>query len=416
MNPALALANQDRLWPWGLFGAVLAMASLPVYIHAPKFFVDHYGVGLAAMGGVLALLRLVDVVQDPLLGWLAAVTAPRRMLWVMGAAVLMALGMLGLFALPAPMPPLVWFAATLAVVFSAWSFLTICFYADGVTRAATIGPQGHLRLAGWREGGALAGVCLAAVAPTLLTGISAAPMAAYAAGFAALTVFATSAMMTEWPVSKPAQSKGLAMFRPALRDPLARRLLVLALVNAAPVAVTSTLFLFFVESRLAAPGTEGALLLLFFLSAALSTPVWTRLAARYGAKPVLLVAMGMAVIAFLGTLTLGAGDLWAFALICVVTGAALGADNTLLPAIFARRLADLGEQAAAFGLWAFVSKLSLALAAAVLLPALQAAGFVSGLTNGATALTVLTLLYAGLPCILKLFALFLLALTDVPEV
>ncbi|MEM8802354.1 MAG: MFS transporter, partial [Pseudomonadota bacterium] len=55
------------LAPYALFASALAMAGLPIYIHAPKFFVDEYGVSLAALGAVLFGLRLLDVVQDPAL-------------------------------------------------------------------------------------------------------------------------------------------------------------------------------------------------------------------------------------------------------------------------------------------------------------------------------------------------------------
>jgi GPH family glycoside/pentoside/hexuronide:cation symporter len=207
----------------------------------------------------------------------------------------------------------------------------------------------------------------------------------------------------------------MALFRPVLSDPLARRLLLVALLNAAPVAVTSTLFLFFVESRLGLPGWEGPLLLVFFLAAALSTPVWSALARHFAPRPVLLSAMGLAIAAFLWTLTLGPGDGIAFALICAASGATLGADLTLLPAIFAQRLARTGTpEAAAFGLWSFVSKLSLALAALTILPALDALGFRPGMQNTAQALQSLTLIYAALPCVLKVIAILLLTFTPLP--
>ena len=61
----------ERLPAYAVFAATLAAAGLPIYIHAPKFFVDEYGVSLAALGAVLFGLRLFDVVQDPLLGWLS---------------------------------------------------------------------------------------------------------------------------------------------------------------------------------------------------------------------------------------------------------------------------------------------------------------------------------------------------------
>jgi glycoside/pentoside/hexuronide:cation symporter, GPH family len=407
-----------RLPAWSLFAALIAMAGLPIYIHAPKFYVDTFGTSLAAMGFTLAALRLIDVVQDPALGWLAEATRPRRRLTVAIATLLMALAMAALFAVPPPIAPLLWFALSLTVLFSAFSFLTICFYAEGVTKAQALGTDGHIRLAGWREGGSLIGVCLAATAPVALAALTTQPFTAFAVVFAVIAFLATLAMRPEWQ-GTPAEATAHPwdLFRPALADPLARRLLMIALLNAAPVAVTSTLFLFFVESRLAAPGWEGPLLLLFFLCAALSTPVWSLLARRYSPRPILLAAMCLAIAAFLWTLMLGAGNVIPFALICAASGAALGADLTLLPAIFARRLAETGTpEAAAFGLWSFVSKLSLALAALTILPGLEAAGFRPGATNSATALWTLTLIYAGLPCVLKVIAIALLARTrlDMP--
>lgn len=403
----------NRLPAWSLFAALIAMAGLPIYIHAPKFFVDQYGTSLAAMGFTLAALRLIDVVQDPLLGWLAEATRPRRRLTIAIATTLMAAALWGLFAVTPPTTPLLWFALTLTVLFSAFSYLTICFYAEGVTKAQTLGPQGHIRLAGWREGGSLLGVCLAATAPVALAAVSSRPFTAFALIFAAVALAATLAMHREWlGTAAETVAHPWDLFRPVLADPLSRRLLLIALLNAAPVAVTSTLFLFFVESRLQLPGSEGPLLLLFFLAAAASTPVWSLLARRHGPKPVLLAAMTLAIASFLWTLTLGTGDLIPFALICAASGAALGADLTLLPALFAQRLAQTGTpEAAAFGLWSFVSKLSLALAALTILPALQAAGFQPGQSNPENALQTLTLIYAGLPCVLKLTAIALLART-----
>jgi GPH family glycoside/pentoside/hexuronide:cation symporter len=407
----------DRLPAWSLFAALIATAGLPIYIHAPKFYVDSYGVTLASMGFVLAALRLIDVVQDPLLGWLAEATRPRRRLGVAIAVLIMVLSLASLFAVTPPIAALWWFALCLTGLFSAFSFLTICFYAEGVGKAEALGPSGHIRLAGWREGGSLLGVCLAAVAPVALASLTDQPFALFALIFAGLAVAATLAMRHQWQgrAGTPAPNP-VDLFRPVLADPLARRLLLIALLNAAPVAVTSTLFLFFVESRLQLPGWEGPLLLLFFLSAAVSTLVWSSLARRFGPRPVLLAAMSLAILAFLWTLMLGSGDGFAFALICIASGAALGADMTLLPAIFAQRLAALGtSEAAAFGLWSFVSKLSLALAALTILPALDAAGFRPGLDNDQAALLTLTLIYAALPCVLKVTAILLLAMTRLPE-
>jgi GPH family glycoside/pentoside/hexuronide:cation symporter len=324
----------------------------------------------------------------------------------------MALSMLGLFAVAPPIGPVWWFALTTTGLFTAFSFLTISFYGQGVAKAARV-RGGHVRLAAWRESGALLGVCIAAVAPTVLMGVVAHPFAVFAWGFAACVLAATVAMAPEWT----ARARDTATpLRAILSDATARRLLTLALVNAMPLAVSSTLFLFFVESRLAAPGWEGPLLVLFFLAAAMSAPVWSAIAQRQGVRPTLIAAMITAILSFGVTLTLGPGDTTAFAAICIVSGAAIGADLTLMPALFARRMEEIAPNGGqGFGLWSLVNKLTLAVAAAVLLPALDLAGFVSGGENDAAALRVLTLLYGGAPILLKLGAIAMLARLSLPE-
>lgn len=411
---AAATARAPGLPGYAVFAAMLGAAGLPIYIHAPKVYADDHGVGLAALGATLFALRLIDVVQDPALGWLADRLGARRGMAAAIGAALLAAAMLGLFAVPPPVAPLLWFALTLIVLFSAFSFLSIAFYAEGVGKAARIGAQGHVRLAAWRETGTLLGIAVAAMLPALAAALGAPPYATFAAVFAALALAASLAMRGQW--AGAASPGGFDGFRAVLRDATARRLLILALVNAAPLAVTSNLFLFFVESRLAAPGWEGPLLLLFFVAAAASAGLWGRAAAARGIRPVLLGAMVLAIASFGWAATLGPGDILAFALICVASGAALGADMTLLPALFARRLAavaPLGGQA--FGLWAFVSKLTLAVAAAVLLPALAWSGFASGADNPPEALRTLTILYALVPCALKLAAIALLVTTKIEE-
>ena len=193
--------------------------------------------------------------------------------------------------------------------------------------------------------------------------------------------------------------------------------MILALVNGAPLACSSTLFLFYVESRLAAPGWEGPMLVLFFLAAAMSSPFWGWLARHYGEKRTLLLAMLLALVFFAFTATLGPGDAGWFAVICVLSGATIGADLTLLPAMFARRMAAISPNGGqGFGLWAMVNKFTLAFAAVSLLPLLDLTGFQAGETaQPALAMTMLTLLYAVVPSGLKLVAMALLATIKLQE-
>jgi len=400
----------DRLSAFAIFGAVLAAAGLPIYIYAPPFYAETYGVSLTGIAAVLFWLRLFDAIQDPALGWVSERLGSRRGLGIALGAALLAVSMVGLFAVAPPVHPLLWFAITITGLFSAYSFLSINFYAQGVSKSESI-AGGHVRLGAWREGGALIGVCIAAVAPTLLMGVSAAPFAIFAFGFAMVVILAVIAMASEW---RGGVESDATPIRAILADPLARKLLILALVNATPLAVSSTLFLFFVEGRLEAPGWEGPLLVLFFLAGAATAPGWSWAARQYGSKPVLLVAMVAAIFAFGFATTLGAGDVWLFAIVCIASGATIGADLVLMPALFSSRMAEISPNGGqGFGLWSLVSKFTLAFAAIALLPLLEAVGFQAGsATQPPEALQLLTILYALVPCALKLIAIGLLAATN----
>ena len=414
MMSATANLRGDRLPAYSLFAATLSMAGLPIYLYAPKYYADTFGVSLAAMGVLLFALRLVDFLQDPFLGWVSERLGDRRRAAVGLAVAVLAVAMLGLLAVTPPIAPIWWFGITITLLFSAFSFLTINFYAQGVTKAGEM-EGGHVRLAAWRESGSLLGVCIAAVAPALLAPVTGAPFAIFAVGFVLLAVVALTAMQPEWRAAQVHTPP--TPIRDIISDRIALRLLLLALVNATPLAVSSTLFLFYVESRLQAPGWEGPLLVLFFLAAAASAPGWGWLAGRFGAKPALLGAMVISIVAFAFVLTLGPGDTAAFAVICIVTGATIGADLTLLPALFARRMAEVSPNAGqGFGLWSLVTKFTLAFAAVLLLPLLEGAGFVSGSQdNPETALTTLTYLYAMVPCLLKVIAIALLLAIPLKE-
>ena len=394
---------QAGLHRYGLFAGALAFAGLPLYLHAPKFFVDQYGLSLTAIGVILLMLRGLDFLQDPLIGsWIDRAGSWRRAIGF-GASAVMAGAMLLLFAFDASGNPQFWFITAMILLFSAYSTLTILFYSQGIAKAESLGDNGHVRVAGWREAGALIGVCIAAVLPTVFAGFNLIqPMAAFALTFAIFVAFVAWLMDTEWAaIPTPNGNKFGVLGQPALR-----RLLFIALLNAAPVAITSNLFLFFVEYRLGSELLAGPMLLLFFLAAAISVPFWSSSAKNYGVKRSILAGMVLAILTFGFALTLGTGDIVHFAIVCFASGAALGADMTLLPAAFARQLeASAAAGGRGFGLWNFCAKFSLALAAAIVLPTLEWAGFRVGMKNTDAALWTLSLLYAGLPCVLKLIAL-----------
>jgi Na+/melibiose symporter-like transporter len=190
-----------------------------------------------------------------------------------------------------------------------------------------------------------------------------------------------------------------------------RWLLAVFTLNAIAPSITATVFPFFVADRLGLAAWAPAFLVLYFVAGACSMPLWVRLAARHSLHGVWLCGMVASVAAFVWAWGLGAGALWPFVAICVLSGVAFGADLALPPALLARVIDANGHtgrrEGAYFGLWNFVNKLTLAVAGGVALPVLEAMGYLRG-SQDPEALAALAFTYALLPCALKLVAAALL--------
>lgn len=391
--------TSGRILAYGLLGLPLAFAALPIYVHVPRFYAEVTGMPLALLGVILLATRLLDAGIDPWLGWLAD-RVPRP---GMVAVALLPFG-IGFVALlnPPDENATAWLVGALALTYLGFSAATIAYQAWG----ADVGSDSGLRtqLTAAREGFGLLGVVLAAALPALLAPDLSEGIARLAwvlpplLLIAALTTF--SRVGPGAPQRAPSQPL-LPSLRRVLADPAFCRLLGVFVANGIAAALPATLFLFFVADVLQIEAASGALLALYFIAGAASLPLWVGLAGRYGRVAAWLGAMLLSIVAFAGASQLGSGDLWPFAAICLASGLALGADLSLPAAI----AADLGERqgqaGACFGVWNFVAKLNLALAAGLALPLLALMGYVPGSGAG---LPALSFAYALLPLAFKALA------------
>ncbi|MDH0181893.1 MFS transporter [Stutzerimonas stutzeri] len=270
------------------------------------------------------------------------------------------------------------------------------------------------RVAAWREGAGLFGVVLASVLPSALAtryGMAAA-LSVFAATFAVLLCAAMVMLLCAAPQPRRSARRVSASWRQPLRNGAFRRLAGIFFINAVAVAIPATLALFFIADRLQLAQLTGLFLALYFLSGAAGLPLWTRLADRLGKRRSWRIGMLSACAAFVWALLLDPGSAWAYAAVCVLSGLALGADLALPPALLADVIpaAERDATAGYFGLWSLLAKLALAIAG-LALPLLALTGYQPGTPAGWN----LALIYAGLPCLLKLLAARLLTSTPSGE-
>ena len=393
---------------YGLLGLPLAFVALPLYVILPNHYAREFGMSLGLLGAILLGARLFDAFIDPLIGRLSdrlfARSAGAVLALGAAAAVVLAAGFALLFFPPvrAPDALAVWAGAMLVITYAAYSALSVSHQSWGAMLGGDEAQRG--RIVAWREGLGLVGVVMASITPVAL-GLS----ATTALFFIALVVGWLAWSRAPQPVAKKAdqQTRTGALWIP-LRHAAFRRLLAVFMLNGIASAVPATLVLFFIQDRLqSAPVMEPVFLGSYFVSAALSIPLWLAVVKRIGLAYTWLVGMLLAIAVFAWATQLGADDSAAFVLVCALSGVALGTDLALPGAMLAGLIQAHGQsgksEGAYFGWWNFATKLNLALAAGLALPLLSLFGYAPG-ARDAAALNALVIAYCVLPCVLKLAA------------
>ena len=404
---------------YGGLAAPLAFVSLPLYVNLPYHYASVAGAPLAGLGAVLLATRALDAVVDPATGRQAdrLLRQGVRPAWQAAAlgSLLMALGFGALWHPPrgSEAAMLGWLACSLLVCTLAYSFVTILHQAWGTRWGGQ--PAWRARVTAWREGATLAGVLLASVLPAVMGLDATSAVLALGLALGLMGLYRLRAPVAPvspvFPVPRMPQPASPASSTSPWADAGFRRLLAIFMLNGVAAAIPATLLPFFVADRLQAPALQPLLLLCFFGAAALGLPLWVRAVSRWGLAPSWRAGMVASVLAFGFTPWLGAGDAMAFAVICLASGLALGADLALPGALLTGVIHESGEggrgEGRYLGWWTCATKLNLALAAGLALPLLSAAGYRSGGTDP-DGLQALAWAYGGLPCLLKLAAALLL--------
>lgn len=402
---------------YGLPGAALAFAALPLYLLTPSLYAEQLGLPLAAVGLLLMATRLMDAFADPIIGRRIDRSGHHVWAWMATGLAVMAISLALLVN-----PPVEWLAQqshqqTLGLLWMGIAALFVSLSNSVATLAHqswavswTAEPEAQRRLVASREVWSLIGVITAAVIAAQRSGPALAVIVISVGG---LGIWFTRGLQSFGQRARTAMDDHRDSWQQLLSDPGFQKLLGSFAVNALANAIPATLFLFFVQDHLRLSSeTAGLLLAIYFIAAAASVRIWTAIMARLGARRTWQIAMAIAIVSFVWALTLAQGDLIPFGIICLATGAALGAELVCPPILLGALIDRAGQrgrsEASYFGIWNLVAKLALAAAAGLVLPALSGFGYQPGRAVGIGELQALQWVYAGLPCMLKLIALITL--------
>lgn len=398
----------------------LGMLGLPLLVILPNFWAGPMGMNLATVGLVLTAVRVLDVVVDPTVGRLSDLSRSRfgrRKPFIAFAIPIAVAGAIGLF-FPPHGAGAAWLFVFNALITWGWTILSLPYWAWGAELSDDYVER--QRVTSFRESGTILGILISAIAPVAL-GITGAAGEAHlltilTIGLAAPLVVAALILVPDRLPAKPlVEMAGLrAALRVAAGNAPFRRLIATWLINGLANGLPAALFIMVCAQFLHDEKAQGILLLVYFAAGVVSVPFWLWLAKRTAKHTAWIVSLLVSAFAFSFVPLVPHIGLWFFALISLFTGAGLGADFTIPPAIQADVVdvdeARSGERRAGlfFAASTMAQKAGNALAVGIAYPLLQLAGFSTHHANSHVAIAALLVMYCGVPSLLKLVCALLL--------
>ncbi len=414
---------QNLYIAYGTISLPIAMVALPVYVYVPKFYGQELGISIGTIGLVILCLRIFDAIQDPAIGMICDLWKSKRFgrkHYIGWGSPLLLVGFIAIFnpLTTSQTGHVMWLTMSLAVLYSGLSIIYINYLALG----AEIGNNAHehTKIAASRACFAIFGITVASATPELLSahyenlakGLSIFSLAFIPVFTITLLVFFSKAPSPTFQPKPLNKNRFTSQILSPLRNKQFRGLLGVFIFSGMANAIPGLLILFFVNDILQTENINWVFILIYFLSSGIAIPFWVNISKKLGEKKAWVVGMLLAVVSFSGAFFIKSGDIALFAIVCVSSGFANGSDLTLPFSILSNhihsKLNDRQPQSNSsyFGIWQFVEKTNLGLAAGLSLPILGLLNYQPGLLT--SNYMALQFMYALVPCCLKLIGIILL--------
>lgn len=384
---------------------------LPLAIFLPPFYTRTLGLGLAEVGLVFMLVRLFDIVTDPVMGLVGDRFDSRwgrRRHWLVIALPFMLAGVAMAF-MPQGSPTVWYLGFWLVVLYTGTTMMTISHTAWGAELSPDYNERS--RVASFNAFAGFAG-SLAILLPLAVLEFRGAPPAGRDAlaffGIAVLIlaplcIALAVALVGERPTAPAPRLKLTTGLAAVLKNPHMRRLLVADAMASMPGSVMAGLFIFYQSELLGTARFNSIALIAFYTAHIIGVPVWVRLSYRIGKHR----TFGIAALAFCFTTALfffpGDGDVALFVGFLFATGFNHSGLQFLIRAMAADvidydNVATGGQRSGLyFALLAITAKLGGALAIGLTYPLLEQVGFSAQGDNSAQALSSFRIIYVAVP-------------------
>lgn len=433
MSNAKATIGRLRMALYGVVNLPTSVVGLPIALYIPAFYSENLGLSLAAVGALIALSRLTDVVTDPLIGILSdrwRTRFGRRKPWMVFGMPVKLLALWMLFVPESAFSIAVWEAlggdgvsnlylfVWISALYLGFTLVDLPYKAWGAELSSDYDERS--KVTGWREAFGYGGTMMALLIPIAIAFLLSRPGPSNALYGIAVVVLVLMPLLTmpalgfvpEPPVRVAKEQinwkRGL---RIVWRNGPFRRLVFCFGFFVVAISMTASMSFFFVRRVMEQPfETYAVFVLAYYVSSTAAIPIWLRISRSLGKHRTIVIGIVWLSLWSAFIPWLDADDFALFVVVMILKGSAIGA-LVFLPASMAADIVDLdtlrtGEQRTGlyFSLWGMVNKGATALGVFVATAGVAYLGFDPGIeTNTESAKLAVACMYsiipAGLACV-----------------
>jgi GPH family glycoside/pentoside/hexuronide:cation symporter len=415
--------KKSSIWIYGSLGFPLALLGYPLGIWLPRAYDTYIGVETALVGVVISVAALFDAITDPAMGYASDRFRSRwgrRKAWVLVGAPFLALALFYLLN-PEKGSTVLYLGAWFVFLRIGTTMLGVPYTAWGMELSGEYNTR--TRIQAVREIFVLLGLIGAAAVPAVVETLYGAETTAVqvlnAYTWLAVPLLLLITVLVVWrvPEAPPKIREGQVSFVESLtlmyRNKLFLRVLCIEFLVGGGEAFRNALSLYFMQDYIGAP-RAGTLYLVYFGMGLAAIPIWNWLAKRYGKHRSLSAAIVLVSVVSISIFTLDHGQVWAFYILFAIKGFCFGS-FAYLPRAMLADVIDLDtlktgdpRTGGYYSIYGFMTKVAHSIGGTSLI-ALAVVGYNTsiGSTNGPTELLYLGVLYAIVPTVLFMFALYL---------
>ena len=392
-----------------------SIPTFPVMIMLPAFFAEVHGFEISVIGMIIFLSKLIDVMTDPLVGWLNDKNFfPRRVFLLIGG-VLSGLALTQLF-LNQDIDQEIFLLVWLSILYLGWTMFQIPYLSIGYDLEKNYFLR--TKLSATREFFILLGLFSSLGIPMFFS-ISNEKLLEnivfIALLFGSIGLILFCSLIPENRRINKRKVKFKKVIENLKKNIYFSRIFFVLVVNNLANVFPMVLFAFFITYVLGGDDSNRQTTLFFyFFFAIISVPIWTIISKKYGKKEVWSLSLFLSAIFFLLVFFLENGNFLFFIIISCITGFCLGADLIIPPSIQADitdwHRGKFGEDISGvlFSIITFLNKFAFAVVSIFVFGIMGVLDFDTDGEINANVRLFIIISYALAPILLKLLAAYLL--------